>query len=144
MSHNETICVIDDDSSIRWVLDKALGNAGLQVEGFDSADSALQAISKQEPAVIITDIRMPGMDGLELLERIQTQHPDIPVIIMTAHSDLDSAVAAYQSGAFEYQPIRAVLSSICRNRLMWMKPCHWSAGHWSCVPSKLPQSYRRQ
>ena len=104
MTLNETICVIDDDSSIRWVLDKALGNAGLQVKGFDSADSALQAISKQEPAVIITDIRMPGMDGLELLERIQTQHPDIPVIIMTAHSDLDSAISAYKGGAFEYLP----------------------------------------
>ena len=70
MSHNETICVIDDDSSIRWVLDKALGKAGLQVAQFDSADSALRAISKQEPAVIVTDIRMPGMDGLALLEHI--------------------------------------------------------------------------
>jgi two-component system nitrogen regulation response regulator GlnG len=104
MSHNETICVIDDDSSIRWVLDKALGNAGLQVAGFDSADSALQAISKQEPAVIVTDIRMPGMDGLALLEHIHGHYPDLPVIIMTAHSDLDSAVAAYKGGAFEYLP----------------------------------------
>ena len=104
MSHNETICVIDDDSSIRWVLDKALGNAGLQVEGFESADSALQAISKQEPAVIITDIRMPGMDGMALLEHINGHYPDLPVIIMTAHSDLDSAVSAYKGGAFEYLP----------------------------------------
>ena len=104
MSHNETICVIDDDSSIRWVLDKALGNAGLQVAAFDSADSALQAISKQEPAVIVTDIRMPGMDGLVLLEHIHGRYPDLPVIIMTAHSDLDSAVSAYKGGAFEYLP----------------------------------------
>ncbi len=104
MSHNETICVIDDDSSIRWVLDKALGNAGLQVAAFDSADSALQAISKQEPAVIVTDIRMPGMDGLALLEHIHGRYPDLPVIIMTAHSDLDSAVSAYKGGAFEYLP----------------------------------------
>lgn len=104
MSHNETICVIDDDSSIRWVLDKALGNAGLQVVEYDSADSALRAISKQEPAVIITDIRMPGMDGLALLEHIHSRYPDLPVIIMTAHSDLDSAVAAYKGGAFEYLP----------------------------------------
>ena len=104
MSHNETICVIDDDSSIRWVLDKALGNAGLQVAQFDSADSALRAISKQEPAVIVTDIRMPGMDGLALLEHIHGRYPDLPVIIMTAHSDLDSAVAAYKGGAFEYLP----------------------------------------
>jgi two-component system nitrogen regulation response regulator GlnG len=104
MSHNETICVIDDDSSIRWVLDKALTNAGLQVVAFDSADSALQAISKQEPAVIVTDIRMPGMDGLALLEHIDHRYPDLPVIIMTAHSDLDSAVSAYKGGAFEYLP----------------------------------------
>jgi len=104
MSHNETICVIDDDSSIRWVLDKALGKSGLQVAQFDSADSALRAISKQEPAVIVTDIRMPGMDGLALLEHIHSDYPDLPVIIMTAHSDLDSAVSAYKGGAFEYLP----------------------------------------
>ena len=104
MSHNDKIYIIDDDSSIRWVLDKALTNAGLQVAEFDSADSALVAISTQEPAVIVTDIRMPGMDGLELLERINSKYPDLPVIIMTAHSDLDSAVSAYKGGAFEYLP----------------------------------------
>jgi two-component system nitrogen regulation response regulator GlnG len=104
MSHNDKIYIIDDDSSIRWVLDKALTNAGLQVAEFDSADSALEAISTQEPAVIVTDIRMPGMDGLELLERINSKYPDLPVIIMTAHSDLDSAVSAYKGGAFEYLP----------------------------------------
>jgi two-component system nitrogen regulation response regulator GlnG len=104
MSHNATICVIDDDSSIRWVLDKALTSAGLQVELFDSADSALQAISQQEPAVIVSDIRMPGMDGMALLEHVNSRYPDLPVIIMTAHSDLDSAVSAYKGGAFEYLP----------------------------------------
>jgi two-component system nitrogen regulation response regulator GlnG len=104
MSHNDKIYIIDDDSSIRWVLDKALTNAGLQVAEFDSADSALVAISTQEPAVIVTDIRMPGMDGLELLELINSKYPDLPVIIMTAHSDLDSAVSAYKGGAFEYLP----------------------------------------
>ena len=104
MSHNDKIYIIDDDSSIRWVLDKALSNAGLQVAEFDSADSALVAISTQEPAVIVTDIRMPGMDGLELLELINSKYPDLPVIIMTAHSDLDSAVSAYKGGAFEYLP----------------------------------------
>jgi two-component system nitrogen regulation response regulator GlnG len=104
MSHNETICVIDDDSSIRWVLEKALGGAGLPVKGYDSADSALRAINTQEPAVVMTDIRMPGMDGLALLDQLSTNHPDLPVIIMTAHSDLDSAVSAYKGGAFEYLP----------------------------------------
>jgi len=104
MSHNQKICVIDDDSSIRWVLDKSLGNAGLETDVYESADAALAAIKQQEPAVIITDIRMPGMDGLALLELINDQYPDLPVIIMTAHSDLDSAVSAYKGGAFEYLP----------------------------------------
>jgi len=104
MSHSETICVIDDDRSIRWVLEKALGGAGYTVTSYETADAALQAISTQEPAVVMTDIRMPGMDGLELLQQLDQRHPDLPVIIMTAHSDLDSAVSAYKGGAFEYLP----------------------------------------
>jgi two-component system nitrogen regulation response regulator GlnG len=104
MSHSEKICVIDDDSSIRWVLDKALQKAGLPVVSFESGEAALAAIGREEPAVVVTDIRMPGIDGLELLERIGSQYPELPVIIMTAHSDLDSAVAAYKGGAFEYLP----------------------------------------
>lgn len=104
MSHSEKICVIDDDSSIRWVLEKALGNAGMQVESYESADQALEKISRSEPAVVVTDVRMPGMDGMELLQRISESYPDLPVIIMTAHSDLDSAVSAYKGGAFEYLP----------------------------------------
>jgi two-component system nitrogen regulation response regulator GlnG len=104
MKFSEKICVIDDDSSIRWVLEKALGNAGLQVESFDSADDALEKLSRDEPAVVVTDVRMPGMDGMELLERIGERYPELPVIIMTAHSDLDSAVSAYKGGAFEYLP----------------------------------------
>ena len=104
MSYSNRICVIDDDRSIRFVLEKALENAGLDVDSYASADTALASISKQEPAVIVTDIRMPGMDGLELLDRINQQFPELPVIIMTAHSDLDSAVSAYKGGAFEYLP----------------------------------------
>ncbi|MGD8312458.1 MAG: nitrogen regulation protein NR(I) [Gammaproteobacteria bacterium] len=104
MSHSERICVIDDDKAICWVLEKALQKVGLPAECFATADSALTAIGRDEPAVVITDIRMPGMDGLELLERINRQYPDLPVIIMTAHSDLDSAVSAYKGGAFEYLP----------------------------------------
>ena len=104
MSHTDKVCVIDDDSSIRWVLDKALHKAGLSVVSFESGESALAAFGREEPAVVVTDIRMPGIDGLELLERISEQYPELPVIIMTAHSDLDSAVAAYKGGAFEYLP----------------------------------------
>ena len=104
MSHSSKICVIDDDRSIRFVLEKALEKAEMQVVSYASADSALKAIALEEPAVVVTDIRMPGMDGLELLERINQQFPELPVIIMTAHSDLDSAVSAYKGGAFEYLP----------------------------------------
>jgi two-component system nitrogen regulation response regulator GlnG len=104
MTHSNEIYVIDDDRSIRWVLEKALQAENLPVVSFASAEAALAAIDRSEPAVIVTDIRMPGMDGLELLERISGQHPQLPVIIMTAHSDLDSAVSAYKGGAFEYLP----------------------------------------
>jgi len=102
--HSNEIYVVDDDRSIRWVLEKALQSANFSVTCFDSADAALQAIERREPAVIITDIRMPGMDGLELLQQLGTRHPQLPVIIMTAHSDLDSAVSSYKGGAFEYLP----------------------------------------
>jgi two-component system nitrogen regulation response regulator GlnG len=98
------IWVIDDDRSIRWVLEKALKQAGMVVQSFESADAALKQLQREEPLVLVTDIRMPGTSGLELLDRITREHPDLPVIIMTAHSDLDSAVSAYQGGAFEYLP----------------------------------------
>jgi two-component system nitrogen regulation response regulator GlnG len=104
MSHSQRIWVIDDDNSIRWVLEKALEKAGIDVVSFDSGSKALQTLEKEEPAVIISDIRMPGIDGLELLEKIGNTYPKLPVIIMTAHSDLDSAVSAYKGGAFEYLP----------------------------------------
>ncbi len=98
------IWIIDDDPSIRWVLEKALSSAGFKIRSFENADNAMQALGTEQPDAIITDVRMPGMDGLEFLEFLNLQHPDIPTIIMTAHSDLDSAVSAYQGGAFEYLP----------------------------------------
>jgi two-component system, NtrC family, nitrogen regulation response regulator GlnG len=98
------VWVIDDDRSIRWVLEKALKQGDIHVTSFDSADSAIQALEESEPEAIITDIRMPGMNGLLLLEQIRRGRPHLPVIIMTAHSDLESAVSAYQGGAFEYLP----------------------------------------
>ncbi len=104
MKGTRQVWVIDDDSSIRWVLEKALQKAGLDVVGFESGTRALKQLDREEPAVIVSDIRMPGIDGLELLERISDCCPDLPVIIMTAHSDLDSAVSAYKGGAFEYLP----------------------------------------
>jgi len=101
---NDTVWVVDDDRSIRWVLEKALTSAGLNVNAFEDANAVLKALETKQPDAIISDIRMPGMDGLELLSRIHTQYPEMPVIIITAHSDLDSAVSSYQSGAFEYLP----------------------------------------
>ncbi len=104
MNDRPLIWVIDDDRSIRWVLEKALTRAGIAVKSFDSAQGIERLLLKQQPQAIVSDIRMPGIDGLELLERIRQKYPDLPVIIMTAHSDLDSAVSAYQGGAFEYLP----------------------------------------
>lgn len=98
------VWVIDDDRSIRWVLERALKKADLDVTLFDSANNAMQALATSTPQVIITDVRMPGMDGFQFLHKVQTQHPELPVIVMTAHSDLDNAVNAYQGGAFEYLP----------------------------------------
>ncbi len=100
----EQVWVVDDDSSIRWVLEKALSNANISTASFESADNLLIALDHDQPEVIISDIRMPNIDGMELLARINKRHSNIPVIIMTAHSDLDSAVNAYQGGAFEYLP----------------------------------------
>lgn len=101
---SEQVWILDDDSSIRWVLEKAFQSAKLTTASFAAAESLWQALDVSQPQVIISDIRMPGTDGLTLLDRLQLHYSHIPVIIMTAHSDLDSAVSAYQAGAFEYLP----------------------------------------
>jgi len=98
------VWIVDDDQSIRWVLEKALSQAGIACAAFASADLASKKLETQRPSVIISDIRMPGMDGLEFLKHINQLYPGLPVIITTAHSDLDSAVKSYQKGAFEYLP----------------------------------------
>ncbi|MBL1432695.1 MAG: nitrogen regulation protein NR(I), partial [Gammaproteobacteria bacterium] len=103
MSSNN-IWVIDDDRSIRWVLEKALTRAKMEVTTFENANGVMNKLAQQRPDAIVADIRMPGMNGLELLESIHSKYPELPVIIMTAHSDLDSAVSAYSGGAFEYLP----------------------------------------
>ncbi|MCJ8168429.1 nitrogen regulation protein NR(I) [Atopomonas sediminilitoris] len=100
----ETVWIVDDDRSIRWVLEKALQQEGLETVTFDNADSVITRLARQVPDVIISDIRMPGTSGLDLLKVIREQQPRLPVIVMTAHSDLESAVASYQGGAFEYLP----------------------------------------
>ena len=98
------IWIVDDDKSIRWVLEKALARESIACRLFASAQEALTALKTDSPQVLVSDIRMPGASGLELLSAIKEKHPSLPVIIMTAYSDLESAVAAFQGGAFEYLP----------------------------------------
>src|ERR671926_346876 len=98
------VWIVDDDRSIRWVIEKALSREGIGFNSFSSAQDALEALSADAPEVLVSDIRMPGLSGLELLNAVKSRHPAVPVIVMTAYSDLDSAVAAYQGGAFEYLP----------------------------------------
>ena len=104
MSYSNTAWIADDDKSIRWVLEKALNQAGIETRSFENGDALLAQLESGGPDAVISDIRMPGIDGLKLLSRISDIHPGLPVIITTAHSDLDSAVASYQGGAFEYLP----------------------------------------
>mgnify|MGYP001090503570 CR=1 FL=1 len=101
----DKVWVIDDDESIRWVLQRAFRGAGIQTSAFATADAALTALhSETLPEAVISDIRMPGLDGLDFLAELRQRYPDLPVIIITAHSDLDAAVSAYEGGAFEYLP----------------------------------------
>jgi len=104
MSTHNSVWILDDDRSIRWVLEKSLSKSGLNTKTFENGDDLLHRLENELPDAIISDIRMPGISGLDLLSTIQESHPSVPVIIMTAHSDLDSAVASYNRGAFEYLP----------------------------------------
>ena len=98
------VWIIDDDRSIRWVFEKTLAKEDIPFKTFSSAQDALSALPSGAPQVVVSDIRMPGGSGLELLQSLKERHPHLPVIIMTAYSDLESAVAAFQGGAFEYLP----------------------------------------
>ena len=100
----KNVWIVDDDRSIRWVLEKTLQKADIPCKTFSEAESVLQAIKKEQPALILSDIHMPGKSGLEMLSEIKKSYPKLPIIIMTAYSDLDSAVASFQGGAFEYLP----------------------------------------
>jgi two-component system nitrogen regulation response regulator GlnG len=98
------VWIVDDDQSVRWVLERALKQADMETRSFERAEHLLDAIGEGDPDVLITDVRMPGMSGLVLLERLRSTCPDLPIIVITAHSDLENAVAAYKGGAFEYLP----------------------------------------
>jgi two-component system nitrogen regulation response regulator GlnG len=98
------VWVVDDDRSIRWVLEKALTREGMHVTGFERGSAVLSRLARARPHVLMSDVRMPEMDGFDLLATVTSRHPELPVIIMTAYSDLESTVTAYQGGAFEYLP----------------------------------------
>ena len=104
MNKSETVWIVDDDKSIRWVVEKALQKADFVTRSFADANTLLNNLKTDLPDALITDIRMPGIDGLALLDKLQRSHPDLPIIIMTAHSDLESAVSAFHGGAFDYLP----------------------------------------
>jgi two-component system nitrogen regulation response regulator GlnG len=98
------VWLVDDDASIRWVLERALRNGGMSTTAFEAAEPVLTALRTGSPDVLITDVRMTGQSGIDLLKRVHASHPGLPVIVMTAHSDLGTTVSAYESGAFEYLP----------------------------------------
>ena len=101
---NPSVWLIDDDPAICWVLERALRANGLSPRTFEAAEPALQALNSERPDAMVADIRLAGVSGLEMLRRVRDTHPELPVIVMTAHSDLSSALSAYKAGAFEYLP----------------------------------------
>ena len=96
------VWVLDDDKSIRWVFEKALAKANITFECFSNTNEAINKFNHEKPQAIISDIRMPGESGIDFLTKVKNKFPEIPIIIMTAYSDLDTAVTAFQKGAFEY------------------------------------------
>jgi two-component system nitrogen regulation response regulator GlnG len=104
VASKSVVWIVDDDRSIRWVLQKAIEAADISVRVFETADAVINELEGGSPDVLVSDIRMPGIDGLQMLSQVKESHPDLPVIIMTAYSDLDSAVSVYEGGAFEYLP----------------------------------------
>lgn len=104
MDVKPVVWIVDDDRSIRWVLQKAIEAVDITVQAFESADLVLEELKQTIPDVLVSDIRMPGIDGLQMLAEVKEHYPQLPVIIMTAYSDLDSAVSVYEGGAFEYLP----------------------------------------
>jgi two-component system nitrogen regulation response regulator GlnG len=132
--HSSTqVWVVDDDRSIRWVLEKALQKASMVARCFSNANGLLEALEQSKPDAILTDIRMPGIDGLELLKRLQDHYPSMPVIIMTAHSDLESAVSAFHGGAFEYLPKPFDLDEAVN---LIRRACNQSHRHKNAIVSK--------
>lgn len=138
------VWVVDDDQSVRWVLERALRQAGIEARCFERAEPLLDAIASDRPDVLLTDVRMPGMDGLQLLQRLHTREPELPVIVMTAHSDLDNAVAAYKGGAFEYLPkpfdIDEAVALVQKAARQTRGPAAQNAAERPAIPSLIGQA----
>ncbi len=125
MQTNHKVWIIDDDRSIRWVLERALTRERIQTICFADADAALSRLGEESPALVISDIRMAGTDGLDLLQECKRRIPDLPVILMTAYSDLECTVSAFRGGALEFLPkpfdveelVRLVKRSLPRRKL---------------------------
>ncbi len=109
----DVVWIADDDKSIRFVLQRALTNSGMIVRSFECVEDVLTELDHDQPAVILTDIRMPGLDGYELLRRVQTKHPNLPIVVMTAFADLDSTVTSFSEGAFEYLSKPFDIDEVC-------------------------------
>ncbi|HXQ30734.1 MAG TPA: nitrogen regulation protein NR(I) [Steroidobacteraceae bacterium] len=143
MTDSLAVWIVDDDASIRWVLERALKASGMTPRAFETANAALEALEDREPDVLVTDIRMPGNSGLKLLDQVQGSHPRLPVIVMTAHTDLDAAVAAYQGGAFEYLPKPFDIDeavALVRRAAMQTAPASDTAGASGQIPELLGQA----
>ena len=149
---SQDVWIVDDDHAIRWVLERALQQAQISCRSFEDGQQLLAALESDSPSLIVSDIRMPGIDGLSLLQRLQQQIAHVPVIIMTAHSDLDSAVASYQGGAFDYLPkpfdIDEAVSLVQRGLLHAQQQAWWMQQRASQMggapPSQYPQAQHPQ
>jgi len=123
MKNNQKhLCILDDDKSIRWVLEKAFQKENFKVSSFENAESILKNFEKIKPDIILSDVRMPGISGIDLVERLKREYPHIPIIIMTAFSDLETTVASLQKGAYEYltkpfdiDNVISIVKNACKN-----------------------------
>ncbi len=142
------VWLVDDDASIRWVLERALRNGGMSTTAFEAAEPVLTALRTGSPDVLITDVRMTGQSGIDLLKRVHASHPELPVIVMTAHSDLGTTVSAYESGAFEYLPkpfdIDHAVELVRRAAQSADRPAFDSAGRSAAIPPLLGRASAMQ
>ncbi|ACV27700.1 response regulator [Kangiella koreensis] len=146
MNEQATILVVDDDSSIRWVLARALHNAEYKVISCDNGTEAIELVNTHQPNIVITDIQMSGMSGLELLEKLNQSHPSLPVIMITAYADTDIGSQTHDLGAFDYLPkpfnINQVIN-ICRKALDSRQPDTYLPAWQQQIHKTIEQHYHQ-